>query len=78
MTAGNKKMPQRKNNLPIPWAQQAREDLLTLQDKITRLEKQLHEARVQRDGWQELAERLLAQKADKDVKRVKGRSPKAA
>ena len=72
------KMPQRRNNLPIPWAQQAREDLLNMEDKILRLEKQLHEARVQRDSWQELAERLLKQLERKNERRTSKRSAEAA
>lgn len=35
-------------------------EVTELRNKVAKLERQLHEARVQRDGWQELAERLLA------------------
>lgn len=48
-----------KNNREVPWAQEQVQKVLMLEQKIARLEHQLHEARAHRDSWQELAERLL-------------------
>ena len=50
----------------VPWAQKQRQfiaqlerDKALLEQRLVRAEGRLHEARLQRDRWQELAERLL-------------------
>ena len=60
----------------VPWAQKQRQVIAQLErekwlltQKLARAEAQLHEARVQRDGWQELAERLLTPQHQREPQR---------
>lgn len=58
-----------RNKLKVPWAQWQRARIAQLEAEtkhlsmlLLRREAQLQEALTQRDGWKELAERLLKEK----------------
>jgi len=63
-----------RNRLKVPWAQWQRSRIAELEAenaelvrKLERAEHRVHEARVQRDGWQELAHRLLTRIGKRDA-----------